>query len=296
MSCMSKLFSSVLNNRLQTFFDKNKIINETQIGFQLKARTSDHMFVLRTLIEKYHCLDSKLYVCFADFQKAFDIVVHNILFYKLCEVNISGLFYNVLKIMYSENCIQIKVGNNLSEQVSQNVGVRQGDNLSPNLFKLFLNDLPSCFDEKDDQVSLDSISFSCLLYADDLLLLSTTEAGLQRCLNKLSLYCCNNGLTVNLKKTQFITFSKSGRKCNCNFLYNNVEIEEVQSYKYLGILFSASGTFSHCQNDLYKRALKAQFKLSKCFGDLHQNVDTILHLFDHTVNPDSKYHWANIAY
>ena len=285
MSCMSKLFSSVLNNRLQTFFDKNKIINETQIGFQPKARTSDHMFVLRTLIEKYQSLDSKLYVCFVDFQKAFDSVVHNILFYKLCKVNISGLFYNVLKNMYSENCIQIKVGNNLSEQVSQNVGVRQGDNLSPNLFKLFLNDLPACFDEEDDQVSLDSISFSCLLYADDLLLLSTTEAGLQRCLNKLSLYCCDNGLTVNLKKTQIITFSKSGRKSNCNILFNNVEIEEVQSYKYLGVLFSASGTFSHCQNDLYKRALKAQFKLSKCFGDLHQNVDTILHLFDHTVKP-----------
>ena len=219
------------------------------------------------------------------FKKAFDSVVHNILFYKLCKVNISGLFYNVLKNMYSENCIQIKVGNNLSEQVSQNVGVRQGDNLSPNLFKLFLNDLPACFDEEDDQVSLDSISFSCLLYADDLLLLSTTEAGLQRCLNKLSLYCCDNGLTVNLKKTQIITFSKSGRKSNCNILFNNVYIEEVQSYKYLGVLFSASGTFSHCQNDLYKRALKAQFKLSKCFGDLHQNVDTILHLFDHTVKP-----------
>ena len=70
MSCISKLFSSVLNNRLQTsFFDKNKIINETQIGFQPKARTSDHMFVLRTLIEKYQSLDSKLYVCFVDFQK-----------------------------------------------------------------------------------------------------------------------------------------------------------------------------------------------------------------------------------
>ena len=175
------------------------------------------MFVLRTLIEKYQSLDSNLYVCFVDFQKAFDSVVHNILFYKLCKVNISGLFYNVLKNMYSENCIQIKVGNNSSEQVSQNVGVGQGDKLSPNLFKLFLNDLPSCFDEKDDQVSLDSISFSCLLYADDLLLLSTTEAGLQRCLNKLSLYCCDNGMTVNLKKTQIITFSKSGRKSNCNF-------------------------------------------------------------------------------
>ena len=37
------------------------------------------------------------------------------------------------------------------------------------------------------------------------------------------------------------------------------------------------------QNDLYKRGLKAKFKISKWFGDMHQNVDTMLHLFDHTV-------------
>ena len=64
-------------------------------------------------------------------------------------------------------------------------------------------------------------------------------------------------------------------------MFNNVEIEDVWSYKYLGILFSLSGTFSYCQNDLYKRGLKK----SKCFGDLHQNVDTVLHLFDHIVKP-----------
>ena len=68
-------------------------------------------------------------------------------------------------------------------------------------------------------------------------------------------------------------------------MFNNVEIKEVQLYKYLGILFSSSGTVSYCQNDLYKRGLKANFKISKCFGDLHQNVDIVLRLFDHTVKP-----------
>ena len=67
------------------------------------------------------------------------------------------------------------------------------------------------------------------------------------------------------------------------FLFNNVEINEFQLHNYLGILFSSSGTFSYCQNDLYKRGLKANFKIGKCLGDLHQNVDTVLHLFDHTV-------------
>ena len=82
---------------MQKKFDDNKVINETQIGFQPKARNSDHMFVLRTLIEKYQSLNCKLYVCFVDFEKAFDSAFHNIMFYKLCSANIPGLFY---KSMY----------------------------------------------------------------------------------------------------------------------------------------------------------------------------------------------------
>ena len=50
-------------------------------------------------------------------KKAFDSVIHSVMFYKLCNANISGLFYSAIKNMYSENDIHIKVGNNLSEQV-----------------------------------------------------------------------------------------------------------------------------------------------------------------------------------
>ena len=143
------------------------------------------------------------------------------------------------------------------------------------MFKLFLNNLPSCFDASDDRVILENVSFGCLMYADDLVLLFTTEKGLQSCLNKLSIFCDAHGLTVNLKKTNIMTFSKSGRNSKTRFMFNKAEIKEGQIYKYLWILFSPSGTFSYCQNDLYKRGLKANFKIGKCFGDLHQNVDTV---------------------
>ena len=46
---------------------------------------------------------------------------------------------------------------------------------------LFLNDLSKCFDVSDDQEQLGNISFSCLMYANDLVLLSTSETGLQNC-------------------------------------------------------------------------------------------------------------------
>ena len=142
----------------RSFFETNMVIHETQIGFQPKASTSDHLFVLRTLIEKYQSLNC-----------------------------------NVIKYMYSDNDIHIKVGNSLSEQVRQHIGLRQGDNLSPNLFMLFLNNLSKCFDASDDHVELSNINFSCLMYADDLVLLSTSGTELQSCQNKLSGFVLHMG-------------------------------------------------------------------------------------------------------
>ena len=52
-SNIGKLFNMILNTRLDTYLDENNIIDVSQIGFKKNARTSDHMFVLKTLIDKY---------------------------------------------------------------------------------------------------------------------------------------------------------------------------------------------------------------------------------------------------
>ena len=83
MSCLGKLFNSVLNNRLDEYLSENNIISETQIGFKKKARTSDHMFVLQMLIEKYTKQSySRLVTCFINFKNAFDSVLHQVSFLK----------------------------------------------------------------------------------------------------------------------------------------------------------------------------------------------------------------------
>ena len=67
----------------------------------------------------------------------------------------------------SELCV--KVDNSLTDSFPSRIGVRQGDNLSPNLFKLFVNDLPEIFKGDCFPVSINSPSLNCLLYADDVL-------------------------------------------------------------------------------------------------------------------------------
>ena len=83
LSCTAKLFNTILTKRLDTFLDSYKVISPMQIGFTKKTRTSDHTFVLRTLIEK-KCTKyykGKLYTCFFDFRKAFDRVEHTLSYF-----------------------------------------------------------------------------------------------------------------------------------------------------------------------------------------------------------------------
>ena len=58
-------------------------------------------------------------------------------------------------------------------------GLKQGDILSPMLFNIYINDLPEIFDQPCDPVSLGNRNISCLLYADDLVIISKTATGLQ---------------------------------------------------------------------------------------------------------------------
>ena len=59
----------------------------------------------------------------------------------------------------------------VTDNLKSNIGVRQGVNLNPSLFKLFINDLPEIF--------------NCLIYADDLVLISKSAEGLQKCIDNL---------------------------------------------------------------------------------------------------------------
>lgn len=126
-SSIGKFFNSILNKRLDIHRDKNNIIHPCQVGFSKKSRTSDYMFVLKTILDKYtNRKGEKIYACFVDFKKAFDRVIHCGIKYELLENNISGKFYSALKDIYSKNDMSVKVGNVLTPSFSSLVGVRQG--------------------------------------------------------------------------------------------------------------------------------------------------------------------------
>ena len=291
ISNIAKLFNSVINNRLIKFIENNNLIDENQIGFKQKSRTSDHVFVLKSLIDKYLSNGNKLYTCFVDFRKAFDRVNHCKLIYKLRETNIGSMLYNTIKSMYSSssNDLQVKQDEFISAKFSSEIGVRQGDSLSPTLFNLYINQINKYLDTNLDQPSIGSKCIGSLLYADDLILISKSKIGLQNALNKLYMFCKEWDMELNTKKTKIVIFNKGSRILNETFTFDDKLLENCKTYRYLGLLLHCSGNFSECIRDLYKRGLKAVFKLRKTFQGSFPSFNTCMHLFDHLVKPVLSY-------
>ena len=115
-----------MNVRLDNYLEKYSLIDKTQIGFTKHSRTSDHMFILKCLVDKYISVKGgKLYTCFVDFQKAFDSVIHAGIKFKLLKMGIGSKFYNIVKDMYSKSRSCIKVKEGLTNFIDLNLGVRQ---------------------------------------------------------------------------------------------------------------------------------------------------------------------------
>ena len=289
MSCMGKLFCSILNNRLVTFIEKNSLGNKYQIGFAKDCRTTDHMLTIKTLIDKYNQSNKKLYTCFIDFSKAFDSVWRDALFYKLLKLGVGGPFTKLLKNMYDKSSVHIKLEDGLSDSFHDNIGVKQGCVLSPTLFKIFINDISKIFNEECRPAKLFKENINCLMFADDAILISETAEGLQLAIDKIKEYSDNWLLKINTEKTKVMIFNKTGKLLKDKFVLGISPIENVTSYTYLGLLFVPSGNFKPAMENLCKKASKAMFKLKSSLYKLNLPPKLSLYLYDTLVRPISTY-------
>ena len=108
VSCFGKLFTSILNQRICAFLEKNSTIGQEQAGFRKGHNTLDHIFSLHCLIDLYLSKKKKLYCAFVDFRKAFDSVQRSLLWEKLLSMNVYGKVLNVVRDMYEKTKLCVK--------------------------------------------------------------------------------------------------------------------------------------------------------------------------------------------
>ena len=245
-SVIAKLFAMILEQRIASWAEEHAVKAKGQAGFRKDFRTTDNIFILRSLIDKQKQTrqkgkPGKLYCCFVDFQKAFDTVPRSVLWQVLEALGVCGRILDIIKSLYAHDSAAVQSSQGISAIFRCLMGVKQGCPLSPTLFGLYVDGLEKhLLGTADiDAPTLMGVMVPLLLYADDLTLMSESVSGLQTQLNALASFCEQRQLTVNLSKTKVVVFEKQ-RSAMCDFRLNGLLVERVDRYKYLGFVYHAT--------------------------------------------------------
>ena len=135
---------------------------------------------------------------------------------------------------------------------------------------------------------MDQLKAQLLLFANDLVLLADSETGMQDSMNKLDEYCKLWELEINAEKTKVVVFGKTRNPSA--FKIGSKTIHCDTSYKYLGIILTANGSFKSAILTLANQANKTLFALMRGASKLFFPKPSLLcHLFDSLVRPVTEY-------
>jgi hypothetical protein len=254
-----KIYCDVLNARLRTWLEENEKLREEQNGFRTKRSCQDHIYVLYSLIKTRLCNKLSTYACFVDARKAFDRVNRECLWFKLQSIGIKGKMYDAVKSLYSNVKCFVKLnGCYVTKPFDITQGVKQGCNISPTLFSIYINDLASELDKLKKGVSFGQNKLSILMFADDVVLLAENEEDLQSQMNCLLNWCTKWRLDLNLSKTKIVHFRQRYTPLtNFNFYYGTEAITKEAKYKYLGLWFHENLDLNFTVREVAKSASRA---------------------------------------
>ena len=294
LSCFGKLFTSILNNRLNKYIEECDIIDSSQAGFRKGFSTTDNLFILQSLIEICKANKSKLFCAFIDFKQAFDTVWRAGLWQKLLENNVNGKFHNFIRNLYSNLKSRISTSEGTTAFFPCQIGVGQGEILSPMLFSIYLYDLksflvrnqvPGIKCEVNEEDVYIYIKLLVLLFADDTIIFGNNKEDLQLALDVFEKYCTEWKLTVNISKTKIVVFSGGRLPKNLKFFFKGSELEIVKEYKYLGVFLGRSGSFTRAKKHIADQANIAVFSLLRKIRILNLPLELQFDLFNKVIKP-----------
>jgi hypothetical protein len=296
---MGKLYSIILDNRLSNYCEEHGFRAKGQAGFRREKRTSDHVFVLKHLIDKHRLgrgSQPHLFVCFVDFRKAYDSVRRDLLMKCLVDMGLHGSMLSTIMHMYWHAPMVTKVGQHLGKSFDTTRGVKQGDPLSPLLFGVFIDRVESWLESRvpGSGAQLGQQLVKLLLYADDLALLASTAAELQSLLDALHEFCVAYDMEVNVAKTEIVVFGRKQfdklENLQSRWKFAGQPIPVSSEFKYLGVVFHSTRGVSAAVSTLAAAGKRAMWAMLQRIGRLDiQSLKQKVDLFDMLVAPILSY-------
>ena len=207
-------------------------------------------------------MNQNIYMCFIDYNKAFDKVRHDHLMRLLIEKKLDKRI--ISKIYYNQKA-NIRIEQETSEEIEIKRGVRQGCILSPILFNLYSEDIVNrALSGQDMGIKINGITINNLRYADDTVVIAETSEDLQILINRIVECSEEYGLSLNINKTKMMVVSKSPQ----NFLditVHDQRIERVRKYNYLGTVINENNDSSEEIKIRVEKARATFTKMKKVF-------------------------------
>ena len=226
------------------FLKKYLRLNNRQFGYRSDTSCLSAISIVKEIINKYNSEGSVVYGAIVDLSKAFGKVNKNILFRKLYDCGLHPKIIEIIRSMYEETYVHTSFNKVKGDSWKVKNGVRQGAILSPLLFSFYMNEILDSLCELPIGCAIDGYKTNVFCFADDIILLAPTSQALQKLLDivheKLTALC----LTINTK-SKYIVFRSN--KCNHRNVtappvnINGVDLEQVSTCKYLGVLLSDNG-------------------------------------------------------
>jgi hypothetical protein len=207
------MYTRVLLARLRPYVDSK--LPDCMFGFRPKRGITACQFVTMTMMqaaENGH-LRSGFYAAAMDLNKAYDGVNRELLWQQLHDIGCSRHFVRILQDIYSDTSYALMLRQHVCTPFQATMGLKQGCPLSPHLFNVFVQKLPGMVREAcpSDGVTLFPLGsmytnadtrIQMIMYADYILLVAYTHAGMQRLMNALQAACSQLHLSLSPTKCE----------------------------------------------------------------------------------------------
>ena len=268
LPAISKLLEKIMHNKLVSFLTTNNTLYEHQYGFRSKHSTVHPIIHLLNKCAMATNANEPEYTLavLCDLSKAFDVIDHKILLYKLRQYGIRGVVIKWFESYLKDRNQFVNFENNDSDKRNILCGVPQGSILGPLLYLIYVNDIFMACDS------------TILSYADDTTMVSSHPNLKQLYLNanslvdKLYTWFCANKLSLNAGKTKYIVIRPKHKKCNLDHLIlsiNGIPLQRIgegcseTSTKFLGIYLDESLSWKAHISHINKKISRALFAIKQ---------------------------------